>query len=167
MIIMLPILVLCLINCAMNGGSAQPRQLLNSPVGKELADAQAVLIPVQSNNSPFPFKLPGLGQRGIAEFDPGQRALIDRVNGYLTSVQTLVGDFVQVNSNGHRSDGKIYLQKPGKVKFVYKPPSPTELVSDGTSVVVRDLKLNTQDVYPVSQTPLRFLLANRIDLLRD
>ena len=35
------------------------------------------------------------------------------------------------------------------------------------SVVVRDRKLATQDLYPLSQTPLRFLLADRIDLLRD
>jgi outer membrane lipoprotein-sorting protein len=34
-------------------------------------------------------------------------------------------------------------------------------------VVVRDRKLATQDLYPLSQTPLRFLLADRIDLLRD
>jgi len=32
---------------------------------------------------------------------------------------------------------------------------------------VRDRKLATQDLYPLSQTPLRFLLADRIDLLKD
>ncbi len=40
-------------------------------------------------------------------------------------------------------------------------------IADGSSVVVRDRKLATQDLYPLSQTPLRFLLADRIDLLRD
>ncbi len=34
-------------------------------------------------------------------------------------------------------------------------------------MVVRDRKLNTQDVYPLSQTPLRYLLSDRIDLLKD
>jgi outer membrane lipoprotein-sorting protein len=33
--------------------------------------------------------------------------------------------------------------------------------------VVRDRKLATQDVYPLSQTPLRFLLSDHVDLLRD
>jgi outer membrane lipoprotein-sorting protein len=32
---------------------------------------------------------------------------------------------------------------------------------------VRDRKLETQDLYPLSQTPLRFLLADRIDLLKE
>ena len=100
-------------------------------------------------------------------FDANQRALIDRVNIYLMSVQTLIGDFVQVGPDGRRSEGKIYLQKPGRIRFEYNPPSPIELVADGNSVVVRDRKLETQDLYPLSQTPLRFLLADRIDLLRE
>ena len=33
--------------------------------------------------------------------------------------------------------------------------------------MVRDRKLATQDLYPLSQTPLRYLLADRIDLLHD
>ena len=47
------------------------------------------------------------------------------------------------------------------------PPSPIDIVADGSSVVVRDRKLATQDLYPLSQTPLRYLLADQIDLLRD
>ena len=34
-------------------------------------------------------------------------------------------------------------------------------------MVVRDRRLATQDLYPLSQTPLRFLLQDRIDLMRD
>ena len=78
----------------------------------------------------------------------------------------MIGDFVQVGPDGRRSEGKVYLQKPGRIRFEYNPPSPIELVSDGNSLVVRDRKLETQDLYPLSQTPLRFLLADRIDLLQ-
>jgi len=45
--------------------------------------------------------------------------------------------------------------------------SSIELSPDGNSVVIRDRLLATQDLYPLSQTPLRFLLADRIDLLQD
>ncbi len=100
-------------------------------------------------------------------FDAKQRALIDRVNAYLTSVQALVGDFVQVGPDGSRSEGQFYLLKPGRIRFEYNPPNPVELIADGQSMVVRDRKLATQDLYPLSQTPLRFLLADRIDLLKD
>jgi outer membrane lipoprotein-sorting protein len=100
-------------------------------------------------------------------FDANQRALVDRVSSYLSNLRTLVGDFVQVGPDGSKSEGQLFLQKPGRVRFEYAPPSPIELVADGQSVVVRDRKLATQDLYPLGQTPLRFLLADRIDLMRD
>ena len=100
-------------------------------------------------------------------FDAKQRALLDRISAYLSSVQTMVGKFVQVGPDGGRTEGTFYLQKPGRVRFAYNPPSPIDIISDGSSVVVRDRKLATQDLYPLSQTPLRYLLAERIDLLRD
>jgi outer membrane lipoprotein-sorting protein len=104
---------------------------------------------------------------GGPPFDNAQRALVERANGYLSGINTLVGNFVQVGPDGARTEGRFYLQKPGRVRFEYNPPSPIELIADGQSVVVRDRKLATQDLYPLSQTPLRFLLADRIDLLRD
>ena len=102
-----------------------------------------------------------------AAFSPVQRAHVDRVSASLSNVQQLVGNFVQVGPDGRRVKGEFYIQKPGKVRFEYDPPSPIEIIADGQSVVVRDRKLATQDLYPLSQTPLRFLLSDRIDLLRD
>jgi outer membrane lipoprotein-sorting protein len=102
-----------------------------------------------------------------ATLDVKQRALVDRVSAYLTGVQTLVGDFVQVGPDGSRTEGQFYIQKPGKVRFEYNPPAKIDVIADGDSVVVRDRNLATQDLYPLSQTPLRFLLSDRIDLLKD
>jgi outer membrane lipoprotein-sorting protein len=96
-----------------------------------------------------------------------QRSIIDRVSTYLSSVQNLSGKFVQVGPDGKRTEGQFIIQKPGKVRFEYDPPSPIEIVADGQSVVVRDRNLATQDVYPLSQTPLRFLLADKVNLLKD
>ena len=79
----------------------------------------------------------------------------------------MVGNFVQIGPDGGRTEGTFYIQKPGRVRFEYNPPSPIDIIADGSSVVVRDRKLATQDLYPLSQTPLRYLLADRIDLLRD
>jgi outer membrane lipoprotein-sorting protein len=100
-------------------------------------------------------------------FDGKQRALADRVSAYLSNMRTLAGDFVQVGPDGKKSQGEFFIQKPGRIRFDYTPPNPIELIADGSSVVVRDRKLATQDLYPLSQTPLRFLLADRIDLMRD
>jgi outer membrane lipoprotein-sorting protein len=135
-------------------GAAVPRQLE--------AQAQA---PAPSSN-PFAALL---GKSGSASgaLNPEQRAIIDKVNNYLTSMQVMSGKFVQVGPDGRRTQGQFYISKPGKVRFEYDDPSPIELVADGQSVVVRDRRLATQDVYPLSQTPLRFLLADKVDLMKD
>ena len=98
---------------------------------------------------------------------PKQRAIIERVDKYLSGTQILSGKFVQVGPDGRRSQGEFFIEKPGKVRFDYDPPSPISIVADGQTVVVRDTRLATQDVYPLSQTPLRFLLAAHVDLLKD
>ena len=100
-------------------------------------------------------------------FDDKQRTLLDRISQYLSGLQTMEGNFVQIGPDGGRTEGTFYLQKPGRVRFEYNPPSPIDIISDGSSVVVRDRNLSTQDLYPLSQTPLRYLLADHIDLLRD
>jgi outer membrane lipoprotein-sorting protein len=103
----------------------------------------------------------------FASFDANQKAQAAKVSSYLSSLQTLVGNFVQVGPDGSKTKGDFYIQKPGKVRFEYDDPSPIAIIADGSSLAVRDRKLATQDIYPLSQTPLRFLLSDRIDLLKD
>jgi outer membrane lipoprotein-sorting protein len=100
-------------------------------------------------------------------FNSAQRAQVDKVSAYLSSIQQLVGDFVQIGPDGSHVRGEFCIHKSGKVRFDYEQPSRIEIIADGQSVVVRDRKLATQDLYPLSQTPLRFLLSERIDLLKE
>jgi len=103
----------------------------------------------------------------FASFDDKQKAQAARVSNYLSSLQTVSGNFVQVGPDGSKVKGDFYIQKPGKVRFEYEPPSPIAIIADGSMLAVRDRKLSTQDIYPLSQTPLRYLLSDRIDLLKD
>ena len=68
-----------------------------------------------------------------AGFDGSQRSLADRVSAYLSSVQTLSGNFIQIGPDGGRTEGQFYIQKPGKVRFEYNPPSPIDVIADGSS----------------------------------
>ena len=94
-------------------------------------------------------------------------SIIQKANAYFNSVKTMVADFSQVGADGRQSSGKFYLQKPGRLRFVYDAPSPLEVIADGKSVAVRNRKLAKQDLYFISQTPLKFLLSNQIDLAKD
>lgn len=133
-----------------------------------LAGMFAVQAPAETPNpisNPFAALLGRTGN--TTALSDKQRAIINRVDKYLSGTQTLTGDFVQVGPDGSKSKGEFFISKPGKVRFEYDPPSPIDIVADGQSLVVRDRKLATQDVYPLSQTPLRFLLSDHVNLLKD
>jgi outer membrane lipoprotein-sorting protein len=119
-------------------------------------------LPIDAAGHPIPIRLPD-----SVPYDGSQRALVDRASNYLSSLQSLIGDFVQIGPDGSRSVGKFYLQKPGRVRFEYEPPSALEVISDGYYVIVRDRNLAARDLHPLSQTPLKYLLADQIDLVRD
>ena len=95
------------------------------------------------------------------------RDIVDRANAYFTGLSTLVADFTQVGGDGRRLGGTLYLQRPGKLRFEFDPPATLEVIADGTSVAVRDKKLLTQDMYFIQQTPLKFLLREKVNLGGD
>jgi outer membrane lipoprotein-sorting protein len=92
---------------------------------------------------------------------------VRRANAYFESMQVMTADFVQIGQDGKRSEGKLYLQRPGRLRFQYAPPDRLDIVADGRSLAVRDQKAGTQDLYFISQTPLKFLLADHVDIARD
>jgi outer membrane lipoprotein-sorting protein len=92
---------------------------------------------------------------------------IERLNTYLNSFASLQGNFIQHAADGRRLEGRIYIQRPGKMRFEYEPPATIEVIADGTSVAVRDKRLATQDIYSLGQTPLKFLVRERMDLARE
>ena len=96
-----------------------------------------------------------------------ERQIVERANAYFNGMSTLTGDFVQTGGDGRRLTGKLYLQRPGRIRFEYDAPATIEVIADGSSVAVRDSKLVTQDLYAISQTPLKFLLREHIDLGQD
>jgi outer membrane lipoprotein-sorting protein len=147
--------------------SAMPKSAIPDAALGSRAQAPQVQAPQAPNPVSNPFaSLLGRSTSSSA-LSPEQRSIVERVNNYLSTMQLLSGKFVQVGPDGRRTQGTFYISKPGKVRFEYDDPSPIELIADGQSVVVRDRNLATQDVYPLSQTPLRFLLADHVDLTKD
>ena len=87
-----------------------------------------------------------------------------KIADHFSSVRTMAGEFVQFGPSGEQTGGKFYIERPGKLLFLYEKPSPIRVVADGKSVVVNNKKLDTWEVYPLGKTPLRVLLGDRIDL---
>lgn len=91
-------------------------------------------------------------------------AVLREISGALARVQTMNGEFVQFNPDGQQLQGRFFIARPGRVRFQYDPPATVRVIADGKSVLVFDKKLQTYDIWPLSQTPLRLLLDSELDL---
>jgi outer membrane lipoprotein-sorting protein len=90
-----------------------------------------------------------------------------KIADHFARVKTMMGEFVQFGPRGEQTGGKFYIERPGKVRFNYEAPASFKVTSDGTTLVLENSKLRTADIYPLSKTPLKLLLDDRIDLSGD
>ena len=95
---------------------------------------------------------------------PEQKARVENVNAYLSSLQSVRARFNQSDPQGGLSSGALWLKRPGKARFQYDPPADLVVVSDGYNVMVNDRRLKTFDQYPLWATPLGLLLAKQVRL---
>lgn len=102
-------------------------------------------------------------QRRI-DFTPEQQAALDKVSIYLNGLHTLKSDFMQLGPDGQLDQGEFLLEKPGRLRFEYNPPSTTLIVATGGKVYVQNKRLNTVDRYDLSDTPLGLLLDDKVNL---
>lgn len=90
-------------------------------------------------------------------------AAAQQIADHFSAVRTMTGEFVQFGPKGEQTGGTFYIERPGRIRFNYNN-SPIRVIADGESVVINNRKLDTWDLYPLSKTPLKLLLADRIDL---
>ena len=58
------------------------------------------------------------------------------------------------------------MRRPGRLRFEYDD-APMLIVSDGSTVAVRDTDLETTDRVPLRSTPLWWILTDDVDIGRD
>jgi outer membrane lipoprotein-sorting protein len=111
--------------------------------------------------------LPPVPAKASLSLSPEQQEAINSISEFLNSFQTMQGEFTQVSPKGNLSRGVFYISKPGKMRFEYAPPNPFLIVSDGKWLTVKNVKKEKGDQFPLSQTPLRLVLSNKIDILKE
>ena len=107
-----------------------------------------------------------LASPAFAALDAAQQAELKRITDYWNTIRTVEGQFAQVDSSGGASSGGFLIRKPGRFRFDYDPPEELTVVADGYTVAVEDRKLETQDRYPLVETPLSILVDENITLQR-
>jgi outer membrane lipoprotein-sorting protein len=98
--------------------------------------------------------------------DADQATLI-QVGKYLNGLRALKGRFLQVGPDGKTTQGTMWLERPGRMRFEYDKPSPLLLVAGHGIVTFYDAQLGQTTNMAVTQTPLGLLLADTITLSGD
>jgi len=110
--------------------------------------------------------IPGVSssQSNSIKFSAEKKSALQRIEIYLNEMKTLRAEFLQVSSNGAVATGKLLMQRPGKIRFEYDPPSPIMLISDGYFLRYIDKDLEQVTHIWLEDTPIGFLLDDNLKL---
>lgn len=90
---------------------------------------------------------------------------LNAISGYLNGLRAAEGTFTQINDDGSVDTGKIYIKRPGKMRFEYNAPNETLMVASANAVYIVDSKSNQPpETYPLRRTPLSLILARNVNL---
>ena len=85
-----------------------------------------------------------------------------QIESFFKNLSTLEADFIQVSPSGNISNGKLYLDLPGKLRIDYIKPSNLLITSKGFWIVIQDRQSQTTNNIPVKSSPLSILLENKL-----
>ena len=99
-----------------------------------------------------------------APLTAAQRLEVAQIEDYLNGIRTLTSAFEQVSGEGGIATGKLYLSRPGRMRFEYDAPVPVLLVADGRDIHYYDRELQQVTDLRIESTPAAFLLRDKIAL---
>jgi len=91
-------------------------------------------------------------------------AEVAAVEDYLNGIRSLEAEFIQRGPDGAVVEGVLSLERPGRLRFQYQDDVPILVVSDGTTLTFVDYEVKQVTRWPIADTPLGILVADRIDL---
>ena len=90
---------------------------------------------------------------------------VDKIIYFLNNLDTLSSEFVQINSVGEVTHGKILINKPSKFRIEYKDPNDILIICDGFKVAIINNKLKSFSTYSIADTPLNFFLKESFEII--
>ena len=110
----------------------------------------------------------GIAALAAAKPALAQQLSLNEISAYLNSIDTAISPFTQVNDDGTLDTGKLYLRRPGRMRFEYNPPMDLLVMAGGGQVGIFDGKSNVKNAerYPLKRTPLNLILEKNVNLAR-
>ena len=92
---------------------------------------------------------------------------LKRIERYLEDIKTLKGGFLQISSDGGVASGKVFISRPGRMRFEYDPPASILMIADGIWLIYIDPELDQVTHIFLNSTPVGFLLSEDVKLTGD
>ena len=88
------------------------------------------------------------------------QSVIFKIENFFENLITLEANFIQVSPSGNVSNGKVYLDLPGKLRIDYENPKNLLITCKGFWIVIQDREAKTSNNIPVKNSPFALLLQN-------
>ena len=98
----------------------------------------------------------------IAGSAHAENADLTKIENYLNNISTLEAGFVQMSSNGGSAEGKIYIEKPSKIRMEYTAPDQLLIVGNGEYIIYNDKELDQITNIEYKDIPATMILSNKI-----
>jgi outer membrane lipoprotein-sorting protein len=90
---------------------------------------------------------------------------LDEISAWFNSFKTAQTRFTQISDDGARTAGRLLIKRPGKLRFEYDAPDNALVMAGGGQVAIFDpASTEPPQRFPLSQTPLKIILARNVDL---
>ena len=89
---------------------------------------------------------------------------LSTIESYLNDLSKIVADVEQWDVNGAYKQGKLYLEKPGKLRLNYNAPSSLVILADGKTLFFADRKSGDLSYMPIQDSPASILLQPNLDI---
>ncbi len=106
----------------------------------------------------------------ILSGSPGVAAqlTLQEISDYLNGIRTASARFEQINADGSRSQGQLFIRRPGRMRFEYDAPDKSIVIAGGGLVAIFDARSNQKaQQFQLANTPLKLLLFEDIDLRQE
>lgn len=96
-----------------------------------------------------------------------EKISLNQISSYFNDMTTAEAQFSQITDMGETSTGRLFIRRPGRIRFEYDPPEATLVVVGGGQVAVFDPKSRDEPLrFPLRHSPLNLVLERKVDLAR-
>ena len=94
-----------------------------------------------------------------------EKISLNEISSYFNAMTTAEAQFSQMTDEGETSTGRLFIRRPGRMRFEYDPPEKTLVVVGGGQVAVFDPKSRDEPLrFPLRHYPLNLVLEREVDL---